>query len=292
MKLRNLFARSKPIRTFEELKKCDAKVIGYHEKTGHREGAGSLYQDIISAHILCSLTGKVLACPPVQYLHHHKSAGDSLEIYLKKWEEVFSPLDLHRHAGKYSGRLPFLENPKGILDSLNLELFEAGIKNLRSCFHRNSHDPQKSSSIIAIHLRNENSEDELRGAQAIEYALFNETFNEKLNPKSNLARLIRVQHYLQKEKDRLFKNAQTLEIAIISQGNLPGIGALEKLMPVNYYLDEHPVLSFKRMLQSELLIIGQSSFSYLASLMRKNLSLSLQRFRHRLPENCLIVEIF
>ena len=77
MKLRNLFARPKLIRTFEELQNSKEPIIAYREKPGHREGAGSLFQDIISAQILCNLAGKFLACPRIRYLHHHKSAGDT-----------------------------------------------------------------------------------------------------------------------------------------------------------------------------------------------------------------------
>jgi hypothetical protein len=84
MKLRNLFARPKLIRTFEELQNSKEPIIAYREKPGHREGAGSLFQDIISAQILCNLAGKFLACPRIRYLHHHKSAGDTLEAYLQK----------------------------------------------------------------------------------------------------------------------------------------------------------------------------------------------------------------
>jgi hypothetical protein len=292
MKLRNLFARPKLIRTFEELQNSKEPIIAYREKPGHREGAGSLFQDIISAQILCNLAGKFLACPRIRYLHHHKSAGDTLEVYLQKWADVFAPLDLHQNQDKYSLDHPYMENPKATLDSLPESQFEEGIRNLRELFTNGvSMAPQRDIEI-AVHLRNGNPEDEIRGAQAVDYALYNETFSSELNPKSNLDRLLRIQAYLLQDKNRFFGKSQKLKMTIISQGKLRGIEALEKEMAVEYLLDEHPVLSFNRMLKSDLLIIGQSSFSYLASLLRKKGSISMRRFRHRLPENCLIAEIF
>jgi len=292
MKLRALFARKKSIRTFEELKKCGAKIIGYHEKPGHREGAGSLYQDILSAHMLCALTGKILACPPVQYLHHHKSAGDTLEAYIKKWADVFKHLNLHQHNGKYSKKLLFLENPKATLDSLPENIFRTAVANLRTSFQGALPRPSVKKGEIVVHLRNGNPEDELQGERAVDYALFSETFNSKLNPKANLKKLLRLQQYLLQEKKIFFGRTEALKMTIISQGKLPGIEALGKTMEVEYCLDKHPVDSFVRMLNSDLLVIGQSSFSYVASLLRQNLSISLRRFRHRLPENCLTAEIF
>jgi hypothetical protein len=292
MKPKSFFPNGKAIWTFEELRDSKESVIAYREKLGHREGAGSLFQDIISAQILCNLAGKVLACPRIRYLHHHKSNGDTLEEYVNKWDRVFASLDLYHHRKEFSEELPFIENPKATLDSLGSELFEVGLKDLRSRFQTRNRNLPGSAVEIAVHLRNGNSEDEIRGPQAVDYALFNETFNPQLNPKSNLSRLMRVQRFLIQEKDWLFENAQTLRMTIISQGVLPGIESLEKLMPIEYYLDEHPVLSFERMLKSDLLIIGQSSFSYLASLVRRKRSLTLHRFRHRLPANCLIAEIF
>lgn len=291
MKLRNLFARSKPIRTFEELKKCDAKVIGYHEKTGHREGAGSLYQEAISAQILCDLAGKILACPPFHYLHHHQSAGDTLETYLQKWSNLFSPLQLHHYQSLWCARASYLENPKAMLDGLSEKLFENGVARMRQKFHESTPSLIGGPcATVAIHLRNMNQEDEERGEAGTDYGYFSHTFNAQLNPEKNLERLIRLQKTLLARKHDLFSGAETLKLIIISQGVLPGIQTLEKVTSVEYYLDEHPTRSFQRMLESNLLVMAQSSFSYLACLLRYQPNLCLRRFRHRLPHNCSIAE--
>jgi len=288
----NLFRRTQPFREFRELKTAREPVVGYFERPGHREGAGSLYQDVISALLLCELAGKTLACPPFQYLHHYKSSGGSLEDYLKIWAAMFSALNLHRRRDLFHRKLPFIENPKAMLDSLSKPVFNQAVEKLRKKFPQPKPSQARKRFTLAIHLRNLNSEDEVRDQGGEAYGYFCQNLGQRQNPRRNLERLLHLQNYILKEKARVVAPKKKVLFQIISQGVLPGIRALEKKTEVEYVLDEHPVLSFRRMLEADLLVMASSSFSYLACLLRVGPTWALKRFRHQLPENCQVCEIF
>jgi len=289
---KTLLNRKRALREFKDLQASREPVIGYFERTGHREGAGSLYQEAISARLLCDLSGKTLACPPIQYLHHYKSSGSSLRAYLKTWNNVFSPLGLHLQEKTFHQNLPFIENPKAMLDSLPESVFQEAVEKLRIKFPPRNPPQAHRKYTLAIHLRNLNPEDEVREQGGEAYGYYGQNLGQALNPRRNLDRLLNLQNYILREKKRYVPKGKKLLIQIISQGHLPGIQALEKKCDVEYALDEHPARSFRRMLEADLLVMASSSFSYLACLLRARPSWALKRFRHQLPANCQICEIF
>jgi hypothetical protein len=145
---------------------------------------------------------------------------------------------------------------------------------------------------VAIHIRNLNPYDEVRDQSGEAYGYFTQNYGSSLNPDKNLQTLLRVQEFLLKEKNGLVEDNQKLVMQILSQGTLPGISVLEKRCLTKYFIDEHPADSFEKMLRADLLVMASSSFSYLASLLRNGPTLALRRFRHQLPLNCKICELF
>jgi len=293
MKLRNLFARPKLIRTFEELQNSKEPIIAYREKPGHREGAGSLYQEALSAWVLCKLAGKSLACRPFQYLHHFQSSGGSLKEYLASWNSLLSPIGLHQNQDRFTEAVLEIENPKSMLDGLPEQHFNKAVNLLRASIWKSKNQNNKNSDcVVAIHIRNLNPYDEVRDQSGEAYGYFTENYGSSLNPDKNLQTLLRVQEFLLKEKNGLVEDNQKLVMQILSQGTLPGISVLEKRCLTKYFIDEHPADSFEKMLRADLLVMASSSFSYLASLLRNGPTLALRRFRHQLPLNCKICELF
>jgi len=82
------------------------------------------------------------------------------------------------------------------------------------------------------------------------------------------------------------------EYHIYSRSQIPGdlsqFEAFSKLgLPIKFHIDEHPLTSLYHLINSDVKVLSNSSFSYISALYGKGLSISRTNFQHKIPENVL-----
>ena len=104
---------------------------------------------------------------------------------------------------------------------------------------------------------------------------------------------------LQKFDDILNKRGRTLfvdkEYHIYSRSQTPGdlsqFEAFTKLgLPIKFHIDEHPLISLYHLIQSDIKILSNSSFSYMSALYGHGLNVVRDNFFCRLPYNALYTD--
>tara|TARA_B100001109_G_C18843067_1_gene465492 strand:- start:215 stop:1114 length:900 start_codon:yes stop_codon:yes gene_type:complete len=71
-------------------------------------------------------------------------------------------------------------------------------------------------------------------------------------------------------------------------GDLSQFEAFTKLgLPIRFHIDEHPIISLYHLINSDVKVLSNSSFSYISALYGKGLSISRTNFHHKIPENVL-----
>ena len=71
-------------------------------------------------------------------------------------------------------------------------------------------------------------------------------------------------------------------------GDLSQFEAFTKLgLPIKFHIDEHPLISLYHLINSDVKVLSNSSFSYISALYGKGLSISRTNFHHKIPENVL-----
>ena len=101
---------------------------------------------------------------------------------------------------------------------------------------------------------------------------------------------------LQKFDEIFNRKTQSLfvdkEYHIYSRSQIPGdlsqFEAFTKLgLPIRFHIDEHPLTSLYHLINSDVKVLSNSSFSYISALYGKGLSISRTNFHHKIPENVL-----
>ena len=101
---------------------------------------------------------------------------------------------------------------------------------------------------------------------------------------------------LQKFDEIFNRKTQSLfvdkEYHIYSRSQTPGdlsqFEAFTKLgLPIRFHIDEHPLTSLYHLINSDVKVLSNSSFSYISALYGKGLSISRTNFHHKIPENVL-----
>jgi len=101
---------------------------------------------------------------------------------------------------------------------------------------------------------------------------------------------------LQKFDEIFNRKTQSLfvdkEYHIYSRSQTPGdlsqFEAFTKLgLPIRFHIDEHPLTSLYHLINSDVKVLSNSSFSYISALYGKGLSISRNNFHHKIPENVL-----
>ena len=109
----------------------------------------------------------------------------------------------------------------------------------------------------------------------------------------------RVEYYtnLIKKFDSVFKKYDKTrslekEYHIYSRSQTPGdmsqFECFTQLnVPVKFHIDEHPLISFYHLMKSDIRVVSNSSFSYLAALYGDGLSIVRDNFHHKIPSNVI-----
>ena len=79
---------------------------------------------------------------------------------------------------------------------------------------------------------------------------------------------------------------------IYSRSQIPGdlsqFEAFTKLgLDVRFHIDEHPLVSLYHLINSDIKVLSNSSFSYISAIFGEGLSIARTNFQHKIPENIL-----
>jgi len=82
------------------------------------------------------------------------------------------------------------------------------------------------------------------------------------------------------------------EYHIYSRSEVPGDMSqfecfTELDLPVKFHIDEHPLISLYHLIKSDIRVVSNSSFSYLAALYGDGLSIVRDNFHHKIPNNVI-----
>ena len=103
-------------------------------------------------------------------------------------------------------------------------------------------------------------------------------------------------HLLQRFDEVLNKQGPALFVDkvyhIYSRSQTPGdlsqFDAFTKMgLDVRFHIDEHPLISLYHLINSDIKVLSNSSFSYISALFGEGLSIARTNFQHKIPENVL-----
>lgn len=239
--------------------------LTYVEKSP-AEGAGSLFQSIVSTYALSKLFGDKFFYTSPTYIHHWKSNGVDLQRYISDWEKLFAFLPVFS-SGSPSHNL---SNPKPCLDYFFPEFEKKFPSHLSSMFWEHcSYVPSEnffSGPALAWHIRASNPEDSTTDPA---YELFRPSY---------------VPRYL-KLAERLKEMFPEAELHIFSQGPESNFSAFSEISTL--HLDTYAPDTFWHLAKADYLFQAKSSFSYLAGLMNSGKVLLSGNFRHAMGKDTI-----
>lgn len=85
------------------------------------------------------------------------------------------------------------------------------------------------------------------------------------------------------------------EYHIYSRSQTPGdISQFESFtklgLPIKFHIDEHPLVSLYHLIQSDVKVLSNSSFSYISALYGQGLSIARDNFQHVIPSNVVYID--
>ena len=282
----------------------------------NKEGAGSFYQRPFLASLMASAMGApfVLAANPHSDCHY--SEEDHLYIE-QDWEKIFSflgpkvafenPLQNinlsnelvkgETYNAPFDVSYQFLNNlgVQSLQSLLNVarNKFEENIKQYPKLYPiRNSADEVKQT-IIALHLRDRSKGDPPFSTKTLlDWQMFSRDYGLPDNNPEYYSRL-----YANAVNQIVLNNAIEFPVLRIhSTGEKSSFDQLLSLLDpkikVEFFLNTHPPKSFLDLVFADYLIASHSSFSWLASLLRKGPTFMRRNFRHFVsPETQWIDEV-
>ncbi len=192
----------------------------------------------------------------------------------------------------YVYNLPFHISEK-FISSLSLKERTDLIKRFRKNFwkhNKKKFNKNKDYFQIVLHIRNISKGDTIFGNDTLPYQLF--SFNYGL-PNNNPFFYKKWYVSVVKKIIKKNKSSKKLKIYICSTGNKKDFFGLKKelskICQTNLYLNIDEYKTFKKMILSDCLVLSQSSFSYLASLISNGKKYIRNGFRHPLPSDVEII---
>ena len=282
----------------------------------NKEGAGSFYQ----RPFLASLMASALRAPFVLAANPHSDCHYAEEDHLaieQDWEKIFSflgPKDTFDNplqninlkndlVGGETYNAPFevsyqflnslgIRSLKTLLDSAR-NRFEENIKQFPDLYPvRKNHNGQ-AEIIIALHLRDRSKGDPPFSMKTLlDWQMFSRDYGLPDNNPDYYSRL-----YANAVNQIVAKNSIDNPILRIhSTGEKSSFAQLLSLLnpkiKVEFFLNTHPPKSFLDLVFADYLIASHSSFSWLASLLRKGPTFMRRKFRHFVsPETQWIDEV-
>lgn len=207
----------------------------------------------------------------------------------------------------------YITNTKELFDS-SINLFDKKVKiDLREQYHKKlkyipknilwKESSSNSNKIIniAIHIRNLNDDDIVRDKRSKTWELFTVDYDKTLNHKEQglyyKKLLMRISEIINEynckkiiETDGTTKYEKfTYNFHIFSQGQQKQFEIFYGIPNINIHLNNYAPDDFWHFTKADILILGRSSFSYLASLLNNNVKIIKSIFRHQLPSETVIL---
>jgi SAM-dependent methyltransferase len=277
----------------------------------HKEGAGSFYQRPFLASLMARSLGLpfVLANNPHSDCHYQSIDHQQIE---EDWEKIFGFLGT-KH--QFANRLPNI-NPEETLisgqtynapfaisydyiSSLSADALSQTLKPAREAFLKNIErypallPPKEDGVVIALHLRDHSKGDPAFSTKTLlDWQMFSCDYGLPDNNPDYYSRLyanavnqIIAHHQIAKPILHIHSTGEERSFAKL-------ISLLDSKVRVKLYLSTHPPKSFVDLVMSDYLIASHSSFSWLASLLRKGPTYIRKNFRHFVtPETQIIEEV-
>ena len=74
-------------------------------------------------------------------------------------------------------------------------------------------------------------------------------------------------------------------------GDLSQFESFTKLgLPIKFHIDEHPLISLYHLINSDVKVLSNSSFSYISSIYGEGVSIARTNFHHKIPDNVIYSE--
>jgi hypothetical protein len=273
----------------------------------HTEGAGSIYQHLIGCWIISKLTNS-------HYFHIRPTRIHHAEVSTTEnnWEQIFHFLQNDSVSDKVSQKPFRISNLTDInqIQEDGLYQFEFTIRALDHSFKafdttvKDTLREQFASYIqykpekllwnrnkkcikIALHLRNSNKNDALFGKNTLPWEVFTMNYNNS-NQNHRFYKWFYV-NLLKKIHHILEKKNCSYETHIFSQGDMKDFESFQEVNGIVHLDEVHSVDAFWHFCMCDILILGKSSFSYLASLLNPNVKVIRNGFRHQLPSETIFI---
>ena len=271
------------------------------EKT---EAVGSLYQREILAYLVSlKIYFKFCRSKFDFYKKHNKNIKikkfDNLFQFLnnskipqkkKNLVKISSSKQLHKDSMIYN--IPFHVSEKIITNTSLLERTKL-IKKFRRefwSFNKKKINKDNKSFTIVLHIRNKSKGDTISGMSTLPYQIFNYDYG---LPNNNP--IFYKKWYLLIVKKILseINSSKKKKILICSTGKKSDFlllkKELDKICKTDLYLNIDEFKTFKKMITADYLVLSQSSFSYLASLISNGKKYIRNGFRHPLSSDVNII---
>ncbi len=273
------------------------------------EGIGAISQCQIHTYSLSKLLGVEFASTKFENLQHYQE-HDTQENFCKDVTEFFNfpnlidpPDDAVKFDHINDEFINFVNSNKGgddiYVEIANYDLMKFAdanaanwsqyISNLADqvVFDKSKQYFDEDKLNISLHItnfiegrdndRSESREQFVQGNSKEKYYVtllqrFDEIFNRK------------TQSLFVDKEYHIYSRSQTA-------GDLSQFEAFTKLgLPIKFHIDEHPLTSLYHLINSDVKVLSNSSFSYISALYGKGLSISRTNFHHKIPDNVIYSE--
>lgn len=266
------------------------------------EGAGSVYQHLLSAWIISRHIGYDYYHRKPNYVHHKE--GDT---FGDDWERIFHFLEMTSCAEvtKPVQKIKSLMNCNEInknfsydvsfmIKALDKIMHHCNLNELRDNFYQYmQYKPKQmlwkneNTIRICLHLRNSNKNDVLFGNQTLPWEVFSMNYNvpnqnHEFYKKYYTNMLVQLRYIF-------MKRGKNVEFHIFSQGDPKIFNCFEEIGGFVHLDEVSATDSFWHFLYADVFVMGKSSFSLLAGLLNRNIKIMRNYFRVTLPKETIFL---
>lgn len=231
----------------------------------HTEGIGALLQYQLFCYAFCKLNNFDFEFPGFKNLQHFQYTDQSQEEFSQAVTK-FCGLPV-KEVSKDS----IFKSPKDIMDygQQNINNVVPILKQLNTCKIEQTY--YDSSFVnVAVHIRTFTKTD-------CDPSPLRECFNHQEKKI--------ISNYYKNVSDKLNKiyDSKKLKYHVYSQSSLSDLEIFNSIFPnIEYHIDEHPIITLDHMINANVLVMANSSLSYVAHLYGKNKCIAKPTFYHSL----------
>ncbi len=274
-------------------------------KREYTEAVGSLYQREVMAYLVAlKMNFKFYRSKLIFYKKHNSSINinkfdqmfnflNNKKIYVQSYNfiDVLNTKIIFNHKNIYN--LPFHISEK-IFSNINIKTRNRIISKFRKLFwtHNKIIKKDKKNLNIVLHIRNKSKGDVIFGQSSLPYQIFSQNYNlPNNNPSFYKNWYVAIIKKILRENR---KSKKKIKISICSTGKKADFDELfkelRKFSKIKFFLNIDEFVTFKKMITADHLVLSQSSFSYLASLINCGKKYIRNGFRHTLTDDVKVIK--